>query len=323
VEDNPYGGRQFDLGGEPLQAHCPSYILRYDVAELIENATVDCHRQARYLSFEQQFGPLQVHEQIREDRHIYRAVEEACQQMLQMLQTPRPLSEYLPQDGDDGAISSTLIKEIQAERALLQRCQHEFRLRQQELSPRPVPNELAEPLARIRSGESNVGQEQSAFSRAGEDLMPASGEEYGGGYGNAFDDRYPAEAAMGSRTDGFDSSGNSGSSARASAYASAYRSGGLTAASAADYLDGNFDGGDSSVRKPSSGNTGQHSMPSSLFEAGDSVSLGGAGGVGGAGAGGLGGGAGGTGTPFSAGSDRLRVDQLLQRLQQGASLSGI
>eukprot|EP00971_Amphidinium_carterae_P226434 4491421-Amphidinium_carterae.2 len=31
------------------QAHCPSYILRYDIPEIIENSTVDCHRQvARY-----------------------------------------------------------------------------------------------------------------------------------------------------------------------------------------------------------------------------------------------------------------------------------
>merc|ERR1719235_2187684 len=94
VEDNPYGGRQFDLGGEPLQAQCPSYILRYDIPEILENATVDCHRQARYLSFEQQFGSLTPQELLREDRYIFRAIEEACGQLLQMLQTPSPLSSY-------------------------------------------------------------------------------------------------------------------------------------------------------------------------------------------------------------------------------------
>eukprot|EP00427_Karlodinium_veneficum_P011450 CAMPEP_0169081908 /NCGR_PEP_ID=MMETSP1015-20121227/11261_1 /TAXON_ID=342587 /ORGANISM="Karlodinium micrum, Strain CCMP2283" /LENGTH=150 /DNA_ID=CAMNT_0009141727 /DNA_START=277 /DNA_END=725 /DNA_ORIENTATION=+ len=102
VEDNPYGGRQFDLGGEPLQAHCPSYILRYDLPELIDNATVDCHRQAALSVFgEQQFGQLQVHEQLREDRYIYRAVEEACEQLFQMLQVPRHLTEYEQDGGAD------------------------------------------------------------------------------------------------------------------------------------------------------------------------------------------------------------------------------
>merc|ERR1740138_900057 len=104
VEDNPYGGRQFDLGGEPLQAHCPSYILRYDTADIIENTTVNCHRQARYLSFEQQFGTLQPHEQLREDNYIYHAVEEACIQLLSMLEAPQPLSAYemAPERGMNG-----------------------------------------------------------------------------------------------------------------------------------------------------------------------------------------------------------------------------
>lgn len=210
VEDNPYGGRQFDLGGEPLQAHCPSYILRYDVPELIENATVDCHRQARYLSFEQQFGQLQVHEQLREDQHIYRTVEEACQQLLQMLQMPKPLSEYELDGGADG-ITSVLVREIRTERVLLQRCQHEFQKRQQELEPRPVPAALAEPLARVRAGATSVGQDSPAGMRAGEDV-PASGFDMGGQ-----DDVGARDAASG----------------RPSAYTSAYsgRSGG-TAASA-------------------------------------------------------------------------------------------
>merc|ERR1719150_2278228 len=79
VEDNPYGGRQFDLGGEPLQAHCPSYILRYDTPDIIENATVDCHRQARLLS---------------------------------MMQAPRPLSEYETMGGLMDSITSVLVREI-------------------------------------------------------------------------------------------------------------------------------------------------------------------------------------------------------------------
>eukprot|EP00435_Cladocopium_sp_Y103_P007680 s4399_g2.t1 len=49
------------------QVHCPAYILRYDSPDIIENSIIDCHRQARYLSFQQQFGELQPHEQLRED----------------------------------------------------------------------------------------------------------------------------------------------------------------------------------------------------------------------------------------------------------------
>jgi hypothetical protein len=156
VEGNPYGGRQFDLAGEPLQAHCPSYILRFDTPEIIENSTVDCHRQARYLSFEQQFGQLQLHEQLREDHYIYHAVEEACQQLQSMLQMPHPLSEYEAQGGMD-SVTSLLVHEIQKERALLQRCQEEFRRRQQEEQPRFVPDALAEPLARLWPGGSPRG----------------------------------------------------------------------------------------------------------------------------------------------------------------------
>jgi len=154
VEDNPYGGRQFDLGGEPLQAHCPSYILRYDIPDIVENATVDCHRQARYLSFEQQFGTLAVHEQVREDRYIYSAIAEACSQLLSMLIPPGPLTEHETQAGGTEGITSVLVREIQAERELLQRCVSTFRLRDQELEPRPVPVVLAEPLARLRGQDS-------------------------------------------------------------------------------------------------------------------------------------------------------------------------
>lgn len=161
VEDNPYGGRQFDLGGEPLQAHCPSYIVRYDTPDIVENATVDCHRQARYLSFEEQFGSLQLHEQLREDRYIYRAVEEACMQLLSMLEMPRSLSEYEADSYGADSITSVLLREIRAERVLLQRCVQEFQRRQQDTEPRPVPATLAAPLARLR-GQPVADNEASA-----------------------------------------------------------------------------------------------------------------------------------------------------------------
>lgn len=259
VEDNPYGGRQFDLGGEPLQAHCASYILRYDMPELIDNITVDCHRQARYLSFEQQFGQLQLHEQLREDRYIYRAVEEACEQLLQMLQMPKPLSEYEMEGGADG-ITSVLVREIRTERVLLQRCQSEFNKRQQEVEPRPIPSALAEPLARLRS--SNSGQEPGAAGDE-EGAMPSG---FDGGPGN-YGDNKGFNAGPGQ-------SGNpSAASGRASPYSASGRGG--TAASASG-------------------------VASDM--AADGVS-------------------GGMETPnFSDKVDRSRVDQLLQRLQQGSSL---
>mmetsp|Transcript_40763 Transcript_40763/g.73637 ORF Transcript_40763/g.73637 Transcript_40763/m.73637 type:complete len:542 (-) Transcript_40763:75-1700(-) len=170
VEDNPYGGRQFDLGGEPLQAHCPSYILRYDLPEIIDNATVDCHRQARYLSFEQQFGSLQPHEQLREDRYIYRAVEEACLQLGQMLQAPA--SEILKGADTDG-ITKVLLFEIESEQAILQRCVQEFRQRQEEQRPRPIPDALAEPLAKIRAGieDTEALEPRSTLGPAGSDRI--------------------------------------------------------------------------------------------------------------------------------------------------------
>ena len=30
VENNPWGGRQFELVGEPLQSYCPALIPRFD-----------------------------------------------------------------------------------------------------------------------------------------------------------------------------------------------------------------------------------------------------------------------------------------------------
>lgn len=167
VEDNPYGGRQFDLGGEPLQAHCPSYILRYDTPDIIENTTLDCHRQARYLSFEQQFGSLQRHEQLREDRYIYHAVEEACAQLLSMLvdhQTDEDSGNWLDARGNTDGVTAVLVREIREERALLKRCAVEFGRRQIELEPRPIPPTLAEPLARLR-GVAAANRENMAETR--------------------------------------------------------------------------------------------------------------------------------------------------------------
>lgn len=168
VEDNPFGGRQFDLGGEPLQAHCPSYILRYDTADIIENATVDCHRQARYLSFEQQFGALQPQEQLREDHYIYQAIEEACYQLLEMLEVP---TQIQVEEGD--TITGVLVREIRAERALLERCVQGFKARREEPSPRPVPPTLAEPLARLRRSEEAEGKSEEADGDV--KLSPAGG----------------------------------------------------------------------------------------------------------------------------------------------------
>lgn len=179
VEDNPYGGRQFDLGGEPMQAHCPSYILRYDIPEIIENTTVDCHRQARYLSFQQQFGTLQMHEQLREDRYIYRAVEEACAQLLAMLETPRHLSEYESSGQADGIVS-VLVREIRTERALLQRCVDEFGVRQRDPMPRHIAAELAEPLARLQSD----GTPQDPDASRAETVRPPAEGYRAPAYGN-------------------------------------------------------------------------------------------------------------------------------------------
>jgi len=162
VEDNPFGGRQFELGGEPLQAHCPAYILRYDSEDIIENSIIDCHRQARYLSFEQQFGELQSHEQLREDRYIYKAVEQACTQLLSMLEAPPPLAEYETDGSATDSITGVLVREIKAERVLLLRCVQNFQLRQQETELRPVPSTLAEPLARIRSGQGTAAAPDAA-----------------------------------------------------------------------------------------------------------------------------------------------------------------
>lgn len=154
IEENPYGGRQFDLGGDPLQAHCPSFLLRYDLAEIIENATIDCHRQARYVSFEQQFGQIQQGEQLREDRYIYDAIEKACQQLLELLPLPSRSLLNDPNSEDD-RVTPIILEEIRMERVLLQRCQNEFRDRQLELEPRFLPTTLAAPLAQFHASRAS------------------------------------------------------------------------------------------------------------------------------------------------------------------------
>jgi len=243
VEDNPFGGRQFDLGGEPMQAHCPSYILRYDTPDIIENTTIDCHRQARYLSFEQQFGTLQLHEQLREDHYIYHAIEEACLQLLSMLQAPEPLSAYETRGAADG-ITSALVREIRAERMLLQRCAHEFQRRQEEQLPREIPTTLAEPLAR-QQGQSDP----STQNMEGQFMGQAGGSSF---------------------------SPNTESSYRSAAYTSAS----VTA-------DGAMRRPSHSTRMEDTGATVKGNMAQKSF---------------------------------SDGVDRSRVDQLLQRLQQGGSI---
>jgi len=385
VEDNPYGGRQFDLGGEPLQGHCPSYILRYDTPDIIENSTVDCHRQARYLSFEQQFGTLQPHEQLREDRYIYHAVEEACMQLLSMLEAPRPLSEYETEDAATGGssnwmdgrgstegITAVLVREIRAERALLQRCSAEFHRRQQELEPRPVPTALAEPLARLRSGGGGSGagaggedeaSEQPGFSVAGsamnEDIRGGMGGTggvggaAGGGYGGGFGSPYAAagDAAtpgagfgmggMGAAPGGFGGAG----AATGGAFGGAGYGAGVAGGSFGAYGGGTMGSAPSAVG--GLGAAGGFGGAAGGYGGASGAGYGGAGfGAAGTGYGGgrapaagswpsAGGGDGGLGRPdpgaaspgvaaqnsFSSQIDRSRVDQLLQRLQQGASIA--
>jgi len=148
------------------------YILRYDTPDVIENATVDCHRQARYLSFEQQFGKIQLHEQLREDRYIYRAVEDACHQLSSMLEAHKLFPE-IDAEREADAITSVLVREIRTERVLLQRCVQVFQSRQLEPEPRPVPPVLAEPLARLRGQVAREDEEQlgSPVLAGGEDGM--------------------------------------------------------------------------------------------------------------------------------------------------------
>lgn len=396
VDDNPYGGRQFDLGGEPLQAHCPSYILRYDISDIIENTTVDCHRQARYLSFEQQFGPLQPHEQLREDRYIYHAVEQACEQLLSMMEEPSPFAEqeanlHIAPDGRAGssdAITAVLLKAIRAERVLLQRCITEFQRRQLELEPRHLPATLAEPLARLRgpvgaaagAGGESAGMQEPAgaagmydaaggFPAAGGAAAAYGGQAYGAsggaagtgfsmpragpsspadvppnaGYGG------PAAAAGGGlygASGGYGGASAYGQNAYGGAGAAGVYGGGAASGGAyggtVGYGSGNsgaagyggYGGGNNAPpSSPSGYGYGAYGQPAAAGGAASGLGmhglgLGGApGAAGGASVGGVssapaaaaGGGGGGDGT-FSSSVDRSRVDQLLQRLQQGTPL---
>lgn len=288
VEDNPYGGRQFDLGGEPLQAHCPMYILRYDTPDIIENATVDCHRQARYLSFEQQFGSIHLHEQLREDRYIYRAVEEACEQLLSMLRPPRPLEEYEVEERNRNALSdsitSVLLKEIKAEQVLLEKCVVEFKRRQNEPEPRPVPPTLAEPLARLR------GQGLAA------DDMPQASSAHAGmmeGGGAPWSQRSPQSAAA-AAAGGLGRAGDSGMDTE---FARGRQSNsapyGDAALSSFGALPGSFGMGGSANGGP----TNVHARGSQVTAGIDA------------------------GGQFSTMVDRSKLDSLLQRLQTGTPLS--
>ena len=91
VEKNPYGGRHFELQGENLQQYCPAMMLRTDLPEVLDNSTIDCHRQARYISFQKVYGnetkitsdfEMTREEQVQEDVHIYNAVQQACVDLL-------------------------------------------------------------------------------------------------------------------------------------------------------------------------------------------------------------------------------------------------
>ncbi|CAL1153287.1 unnamed protein product [Cladocopium goreaui] len=91
-----------------------------------------------------------------QDRYIYKAVEQACGQLLSMLEPPpHDMQEYLDSTESTGAdgITAVLVREIKRERVLLLRCVQAFQQRQQEADLRPVPTTLAEPLARLRSGQ--------------------------------------------------------------------------------------------------------------------------------------------------------------------------
>ncbi|CAD7967787.1 unnamed protein product [Amoebophrya sp. A25] len=131
VDENPYGARHFDLGGEPLQSYCPPIILRHDLPEVVANATVDCHRQARYLAFEQQWasegGAMTNDERLAQDKQIYTAVQHACLDLYKELETPKgqpKLVAYEKHSSDP--ITHGLVNEIRNERRLAQRCVDEF-----------------------------------------------------------------------------------------------------------------------------------------------------------------------------------------------------
>ncbi|CAD7970933.1 unnamed protein product [Amoebophrya sp. A120] len=141
VEDNPYGARHFELSGEPLQSYCPPIILRYDLPEVVANATVDCHRQARYLAFEQaQPSASAIHQvppqggkkitdsdKLQQDIQIYNAIQNACLDLYKELETPKnqpKLVHYEKYSNDP--VTHALVHEIRNERKLAQKCVDEF-----------------------------------------------------------------------------------------------------------------------------------------------------------------------------------------------------
>eukprot|EP00392_Amoebophrya_sp_AT5.2_P003980 g3985.t1 len=98
VEANPYSGRHFELAGEALQSYCSPVILRHHLPEVVANSTIDCHRQARYLAFEQQYNSADVssskstritpEEKLQQDLQIYSAIQQACLDLYKELETP-------------------------------------------------------------------------------------------------------------------------------------------------------------------------------------------------------------------------------------------
>lgn len=150
VDSNPYGARPFDLEGEPLQAYCPSIILRHDLPEVVFNATVDCHRQARYLSWKQASGrddkagteSIPLEQKLRQDVEVYGAIQAACSDMLKKLETPKgspKLVHYEKYSKDP--ITKALVNEIRIEKRLLIRCQEEFYKRRIERDKQSPVNE--------------------------------------------------------------------------------------------------------------------------------------------------------------------------------------
>jgi hypothetical protein len=146
VPGNVYGGRQFEITGEELQNECPSVVLRHDLKGVVEDMTVDCHRQARYMSWEKQFGKLDDETRVREDLYIYRALGEACQELLSLLDPPPELLAALRQQSErDPAdqMSRKLAVEVEREAQLLRHCTTHFTARAQATVPEPLTSGMS------------------------------------------------------------------------------------------------------------------------------------------------------------------------------------
>jgi hypothetical protein len=141
VEGNSYGGRQFEITGEELQNDCPSIILRHDIEGVVDDMTVDCHRQARYMSWEKQFGRLGDEARLREDLYIYKALAEACTELHSLLDVPpdllRALRDQSKRDPAD-KFSHKLANEVEREDQLLKRCKKVFTERGNSREPQPL-----------------------------------------------------------------------------------------------------------------------------------------------------------------------------------------